>query len=74
METYQTSINKQIQSIVSELDNPQINKQRKRHLKDVLDLLDSYHLNHPEIFECPSYLEMYCDKNPNAPECRIHDL
>jgi hypothetical protein len=74
MDHHQININDHMNNISCELDDPQINKQRKRHLEDMFDLLDSYHKNHPDKIECPPYLELYCDKNPNAIECRIHDL
>jgi hypothetical protein len=70
----QMEINKQISNIKSELDNVEINKQRKRHLEDELSMLNAYHKNHPEVDECPTHLELYCDSNPNAPECRVYDL
>lgn len=67
-------INQKISEIQSELDGNEINKQRKRHLVDELNKLSFYHDRHPEKVECPSPLELYCDMNPDSPECRIHDL
>jgi hypothetical protein len=64
-----------IQEIESELDSPFINKQRKRHLIDELDQLKDYQANHPDLDEvAPNSLELYCDKNPEAVECKIFNL
>jgi hypothetical protein len=64
-----------IQEIESELDSPFINKQRKRHLIDELEQLREYQTNHPAENEtAPNSLELYCDKNPEAVECRIFNL
>lgn len=67
-------INQKLSELKSELDHVEINKQRKRHLEDELYMLNSYHEHHPEETDCPTYLEMYCDMNPDSPECRMHDV
>lgn len=67
-------ITQKILEIELELDGSEINKQRKRHLVDELNMLTSYHNNHPEKTECPTYFQMYCDLNPDYPECRIYEL
>lgn len=67
-------ITQKISDIETELDKVEINKQRKRHLEDELNMLNSYYDHHPEQTECPTPLELYCDMNPDSPECRIHDL
>lgn len=56
-----------------ELDNPNISGQRKRHLEDELDALEQYQVNHPDEDHDPSGLELYCDSNPDALECRIYE-
>lgn len=56
-----------------ELDNPNISGQRKRHLESELDSLEKYQVNHPDTDYDPSGLELYCDENPEAPECRIYE-
>lgn len=58
----------------NELNNPMISSQRRRHIEDELDSLQSYHTNHPKDEHDPSSLELFCDVNPNAPECRVYDL
>jgi hypothetical protein len=57
----------------NELDNPNTSGQRRRHLEGELDSLEKYQANHPEDEHDPTGLELYCDENPNALECRIYD-
>jgi hypothetical protein len=56
-----------------ELDNPNTNSQRRRHLEDELGSLEKYQVNHPDDDHDPSGLELYCDLNPEALECRIYE-
>jgi hypothetical protein len=56
-----------------ELDNPNTSSQRRRHLEDELDSLEQYQVNHPNEDYDPTPLELYCDLNPNALECRLYD-
>lgn len=63
-----------IGSILKELDSNILSSQRKRHLENELTDLQSYQKNHPNDDHDPTSLEVYCDKNPDASECRIHDL
>lgn len=56
-----------------ELDNPNTSSQRRRHLENELDSLEQYQINHPDEDKDPTPLEVYCDTNPDAPECRIYD-
>ncbi len=55
-----------------ELDNPDTNSQRRRHLEGELDALEQYQINHPDENYDPTPLELYCDTHPNALECRIY--
>jgi hypothetical protein len=55
-----------------ELDNPDTNSQRRRHLECELDALEQYQINHPDENYDPTPLELYCDTHPNALECRIY--
>jgi hypothetical protein len=57
----------------NELDSPNTNSQRRRHLEDELDSLEQYQLNHPDEDHDPTPLELYCDLNPSALECKIYD-
>jgi len=56
-----------------ELDNPSTNSQRRRHLEDELNSLENYQVNHPDDDHDPNGLELYCDSNPEALECRIYE-
>jgi hypothetical protein len=56
-----------------ELDDPNTNSQRRRHLEDELDALKKYQVNHPEDDYDPTPLELFCDLNPEALECRMYD-
>jgi hypothetical protein len=57
----------------NELDSPTTSSQRRRHLEDELDSLEQYQVNHPEENHDPTPLELYCDLNPSALECKIYD-
>ena len=69
-----TSINDHIQRDKDELHDPMISSQRRRHVEDELKSLETYHANHPEDDHDPTSLELYCDQNPNALECRVFDI
>ena len=56
-----------------ELDNPNINSQRRRHIEGELESLEKYQTNHPEEDRDPTPLELFCDENPAAAECRIYE-
>lgn len=62
-----------IEDICGELENSSINKQRKRYLENYLSELIKFEENNPDIGECPTQFELYCDLNPDSPECRIFD-
>ena len=55
------------------LDDPQTSPQARRHTEEELAALESYKLNHPEDTHDPTALELYCDANPEAPECLVYD-
>ncbi len=44
-----------------------------RHLEEELKGLNEYKEHHPEDTHDPTPLEVYCDLNPEAPECRVYD-
>jgi len=56
-----------------ELNNSNLNSQRRRHLEDQLDCLERYQLNHPDTDYDPTNLELYCDSHPDSLECRIYE-
>lgn len=67
------NIEQHIQKDREELNNPQTSAQRRRHLESELVSLEKYHENHPEDSHDPTPLELYCDENPDAAECKIYD-
>jgi hypothetical protein len=44
-----------------------------RHLTDELQSLEEYKEHNPEDKHDPTSLELYCDANPEADECRVYD-
>jgi hypothetical protein len=44
-----------------------------RHLEEELKRLEEFKAHHPEDSHDPTPLEVYCDLNPEAPECRVYD-
>ena len=62
-----------INNICEELETSSLNKQRKRYLNSHLEELLEYQKHHPDAIGIPSSLELFCDLNPNALECRIYD-
>lgn len=55
------------------LDDPQTSSQARRHIEDELASLEAYKANHPNDDHDPSALELYCDANPAAAECKVYD-
>ena len=62
-----------INNVCEELESPSINRQRSRYLKNYLSELLDYQKNHTEEITAPTQFELFCDLNPDAPECRIFD-
>jgi len=67
------SIEDHIENDKKILENPMVSPQMRRHTQDELEHLELYHKNHPEDHHDPTALEMYCDENPDANECRIYE-
>jgi hypothetical protein len=67
------TIDQHIQRDVEILNNPTTSSQSRRHIEEELIALESYKVNHPEDSHDPTALELYCDANPNALECRIYE-
>jgi hypothetical protein len=63
-----------ISEVCEEINTNDINKQRKRYLEFYLQELLEYQRRNPNITEVPTPLELFCDLNPEAPECKIYDL
>jgi hypothetical protein len=55
------------------LDNSTLSPQMRRHIEDELDHLKKYQSNHPDEDYDPTPLELFCDENPDAEECRIYE-
>jgi hypothetical protein len=67
------TIDQHIQKDVEILNDPTISPQSRRHTEEELAALEVYKANHPEDFHDPSPLELYCELNPNARECRVYE-
>ena len=72
------SIEKHIEKDREILENPTISQQQRRHIESELEELEAYAENHKADIEAgdhhdPTYLELYCDVNPDADECRIYE-
>ena len=67
------SLQQHINDDKDELNNSNINPQRRRHIEDQLDQLERYQANHPDSDHDPNPLELFCDSNTDALECRIYD-
>lgn len=55
------------------LDDPTVSSQSRRHVEQELESLRKYQERHPEDDHDPTPLELFCDENPNALECRMYD-
>lgn len=55
------------------LDNPTTSPQMRRHIEAELGSLEKYEENHPGESHDPTSLELYCNENPDASECRMYD-
>ena len=55
------------------LDDPTLSLQMRRHTEGELKDLQAYQERHPEDNHDPTSLELFCDANPNAPECLVYD-
>ena len=60
------------------LQNPLTSPRQRREIEGELHELEEYVEHHKEESEAgdhhdPSPLELYCDQEPGAPECKLHD-
>lgn len=55
------------------LDDPMVSSQTRRHIEGELESLERYKERHPEDSHDPSSLELFCDENPDALECRMFE-
>ena len=73
--TCMKTIDEHIQKDQSEIESARAegNLGKVRPLEEELKGLTEYKEHHPEDSHDPSPLEVYCDLNPEAPECRVYD-
>jgi hypothetical protein len=67
------SVEKHIEHDKKILDDPLVSPQSRRHTEEELGALEKWVENHPNDHHDPSPLELYCDSNPEALECRIYE-
>ena len=69
------SIDEHIQKDQSEIQAARAegNDAKVRHLEGELKELKDYKEHHPEDSHDPTPLELYCEANPDANECRVYD-
>lgn len=67
------SIQKHIEHDKKIIEDPLASSQSRRHAEEELESLERYQSRHPEDDHDPTSLELYCDDNPDALECRIYD-
>lgn len=67
------SIEKHIEVDKKILEDPTTSPQQRRHIEGELQELEQYHENHPNDSHDPTPLELYCDANPDALECRVYE-
>lgn len=56
------------------VDDVMASSQSRRHAEEELEQLEKYRTNHPNDDHDPTPLELYCDENPDALECKIFDV
>jgi hypothetical protein len=67
------SIDSHIEKDKKILDDPQTSPQARRHTEEELDALEKWVVNHPGDTHDPTPLELFCDANPDALECRVYE-
>lgn len=72
------SIEQHIKKDQQILQDPTTNPQMRRHIEGELHELEVYVENHKDEIDAgdhhdPSALELYCEVEPSAPECKTHD-
>lgn len=68
------SLNDHIDKDKKLLDDPLMSSQARRHVEEELYSLEKYKERHPNTDHDPTSLELFCDENPNASECKIFDV
>lgn len=68
-----TNINNHIEDDYAKLEDPLLSSQSRRHFEQEIHELEQYKENHPNDDHDPTSLELYCDLNPSALECKIYE-
>lgn len=56
------------------VEDPMASSQSRRHAEEELEQLERYQKNHPDDDKDPSALDLYCNDNPDALECRVYEV
>tara|TARA_A200000113_G_scaffold224102_1_gene241187 strand:+ start:620 stop:847 length:228 start_codon:yes stop_codon:yes gene_type:complete len=72
------SVEKHIEEDKKILENPTTSPQQRRHIEEELHELEVYVENHKAEIDGgdhhdPTALELYCEVEPGAPECKVFD-
>ena len=72
------SIEKHIERDKEILENPAKSPQQRRHIEGELEELELYVKNHKKEIEAgdhhdPTALELFCEVEPDADECRVYE-
>lgn len=72
------SVEKHIEEDKKILENPTTSPQQRRHIEEELHELEVYVENHKAEIEGgdhhdPTALELFCEVEPSAPECKLFD-
>lgn len=67
-------INQHIQQDKKILDDPTTSPQQRRHIEGELESLEKFHKEHPEVEADPTPLDLWCNDNPDALECKAYDV
>jgi len=67
------NINKHIEHDRRIAEDAMASSQSRRHAEEELEALERYQERHPEDDHDPTPLELFCDANPSALECRIYE-
>jgi hypothetical protein len=68
-----SNIDQHIQNDIRILNDPRTSSQSRRHIEEELKALELYKANHPQDSHDPTSLELYCEMNPAARECRVYE-
>ena len=72
------SIEQHIEADKKILEDPTTSPQQRRHIEEELHELEVYVENHKQEIAAgdhhdPSALELFCEVEPSAPECKMYD-